>query len=39
MEQNVLLTGISGFIAKRIAFDLLKAGMSVTGSLRSIRIA
>ncbi|MFN7268545.1 MAG: NAD-dependent epimerase/dehydratase family protein [Cereibacter sp.] len=35
MEQNVLLTGISGFIAKRIAFDLLKAGMSVTGSLRS----
>jgi len=35
MEQNVLLTGISGFIAKRIAFDLLKAGMAVTGSLRS----
>ena len=35
MQQNVLLTGISGFIAKRIAFDLLKAGMAVTGSLRS----
>jgi dihydroflavonol-4-reductase len=35
MPQTVLLTGISGFIAKRIAFDLLRAGHSVTGTLRT----
>ena len=36
MTQTVLLTGISGFIAKRIALDLLLAGHSVTGTLRSL---
>lgn len=35
MPQTVLLTGVTGFIAKRIALDLLNAGHSVTGSLRS----
>jgi dihydroflavonol-4-reductase len=36
MTQTVLLTGITGFIAKRIAYDLLAAGYAVKGSLRSI---
>ncbi|MEM1101004.1 MAG: NAD-dependent epimerase/dehydratase family protein [Pseudomonadota bacterium] len=31
----ILLTGITGFIAKRIAHDLLAAGHTVRGSLRS----
>ncbi len=35
MPQTVLLTGITGFIAKRIALDLLNAGHTVRGSLRS----
>lgn len=35
MSKTVLLTGITGFIAKRIAFDLLAAGHSVTGTVRS----
>ena len=35
MAQTVLLTGITGFIAKRIALDLLEAGHTVRGSLRS----
>lgn len=35
MIKSVLLTGISGFIAKRIALDLLQAGYRVTGTLRS----
>ena len=35
MTKTVLLTGVTGFIAKRIALDLLNAGHSVRGSLRS----
>jgi dihydroflavonol-4-reductase len=36
MPSSVLLTGITGFIARRIAFDLLAAGHRVTGTLRSL---
>ncbi|MEM1272698.1 MAG: aldehyde reductase [Pseudomonadota bacterium] len=35
MTAPILLTGITGFIAKRIALDLLEAGHAVRGSLRS----
>jgi len=35
MTKTVLLTGVTGFIAKRIALDLLNAGHTVRGSLRS----
>lgn len=35
MTQTVLLTGITGFIAKHVALDLLKQGYAVRGSLRS----
>ncbi|MCR9069793.1 MAG: NAD-dependent epimerase/dehydratase family protein [Rhodobacteraceae bacterium] len=35
MSKLVVLTGVTGFIAKRIAFDLLEAGYSVRGTLRS----
>ncbi|MEM6729709.1 MAG: NAD-dependent epimerase/dehydratase family protein, partial [Pseudomonadota bacterium] len=35
MPKTVLLTGITGFIAKRIAYDLLKAGHRVVGSVRT----
>lgn len=35
MPQSVLLTGVTGFIAKRIALDLLNAGHTVRGTLRS----
>jgi dihydroflavonol-4-reductase len=35
MSKTIVLTGITGFIAKRIALDLLQAGYSVRGSLRS----
>ncbi|MEL6609798.1 MAG: NAD-dependent epimerase/dehydratase family protein [Pseudomonadota bacterium] len=35
MTKTVLLTGITGFIAKRIAKDLLDAGYAVRGSLRN----
>ena len=34
-DAPILLTGITGFIAKRIALDLLLSGRSVVGSLRS----
>ncbi|SLN18304.1 3 beta-hydroxysteroid dehydrogenase/Delta 5--_4-isomerase [Aquimixticola soesokkakensis] len=34
-QGTILLTGITGFIAKRIALDLLRAGYTVRGSLRS----
>lgn len=37
MTQTVVLTGITGFIAKRIALDLLEAGYVVRGTLRSRR--
>lgn len=36
MMQTVLLTGISGFIAKHIAVKLLNAGFAVRGSLRNM---
>ena len=39
MPKTVFLTGVTGFIAKRIALDLLEAGHSVTGSLRSTKRA
>jgi dihydroflavonol-4-reductase len=35
MSKTVVLTGITGFIAKRIALDLLEAGYTVRGTLRS----
>lgn len=34
MPARIVLTGITGFIAKRIALDLLEAGYDVRGSLR-----
>ncbi len=36
MADTVLVTGISGFIAKWVAHDLLKAGFAVRGTLRSM---
>lgn len=39
MSKTVVLTGITGFIAKRITLDLLEARHSVRGSLRSMRRA
>ena len=36
MSQTVVLTGISGFIAKHIALKLLASGHSVRGSLRDL---
>jgi dihydroflavonol-4-reductase len=39
MPHHVLLTGASGFIAKRITLDLLDAGHTVRGSLRSLKRA
>ena len=35
MSEPVLVTGITGFIAKQVAADLLKAGHLVRGTLRS----
>lgn len=39
MSKTVVLTGVTGFIAKRIALDLLEAGHTVRGSLRSAKRA
>lgn len=39
MPNHVFLTGVTGFIAKRIALDLLNAGHSIKGSLRSAKRA
>jgi dihydroflavonol-4-reductase len=36
MAETVLLTGISGFIAKHVALKLLNAGYNVRGSLRRL---
>lgn len=36
MANAVLVTGISGFIAKHVALELLKGGYSVQGTLRSL---
>lgn len=36
MSQTILLTGVTGFIAKRIAHDLLAKGYHVKGSLRAL---
>jgi dihydroflavonol-4-reductase len=35
MNETVLVTGITGFIAKQVAADLLKAGHRVRGTLRA----
>ena len=37
MSKSILLTCVTGFIAKKIAADLLNAGHSVRGSLRSMK--
>jgi nucleoside-diphosphate-sugar epimerase len=39
MSDLVLVTGISGFIAKHVALECLKAGFSVRGTLRSLKRA
>ncbi len=36
MVDQVLVTGISGFIAKRVALDLLNAGYAVRGTVRNL---
>ena len=36
MTDRVLVTGVSGFIAKHVALALLKAGFSVRGSVRAL---
>lgn len=36
MSETVLVTGISGFIAKHVALELLKQGHSVRGTVRSM---
>jgi len=39
LPSHVFLTGVTGFIAKRIALDLLNAGHSLKSSLRNINRA
>lgn len=39
MSQTVILTGITGFIAKHIALELVNQGYTVRGTLRSARRA
>ena len=39
MQQTVLVTGISGFIARHCAVDLLGAGYAVRGTVRSLQRA
>ena len=36
MNEKVLLTGISGFIAKHVALELLNSGYEVLGTVRDI---
>ncbi len=36
MPRKIFITGISGFLASHITLQLLKSGVSVTGSVRSI---
>ncbi len=36
MSEKVLLTGISGFIAKHVAIELLNSGYKVLGTVRDI---
>ena len=35
MSDKVLLTGISGFVAKHVAIELLNSGFEVLGTLRN----
>lgn len=39
MADQVLVTGISGFIAKRVALDLMNKGYAVRGTVRSLSSA
>lgn len=36
MTQKILITGVSGFIAKHIAFELLQKGYEVCGTVRAL---
>ena len=36
MSDKVLLTGISGFVAKHVAIELLNSGYDVLGTVRNI---
>ena len=35
MSEKVLLTGISGFVAKHVAIELLNSGYEVLGTVRN----